>query len=89
MGASVGVYVFINAVVFWAGRLKLGGFVASTVYLGYSVLISGGLGVLGGEYSNVVMGTRAELMSVRRHDWVHKQLGVRAPDLQEHQGGLR
>ncbi|KAL9086441.1 MAG: hypothetical protein Q9159_004153 [Coniocarpon cinnabarinum] len=47
MGAATGVYVFVNAVVFWASRLKLGGLVASVVYLGYSVLIAVGVGVLG------------------------------------------
>ena len=34
---------------FWATRLSLSGFVSSVVYLGYSLLIALGVGVLGGK----------------------------------------
>ena len=38
-GASAG-YVFLNALIYWASKLKLGGFTSNVLYLGYSVLIS-------------------------------------------------
>jgi len=34
------VYVFLNALVFWASRLSFGGWVSGVLYLGYSALIS-------------------------------------------------
>ena len=48
-GGSCSIYVLGNALVFWATRLSLGGFVSSVVYLGYSLLIAVGVGVLGGK----------------------------------------
>ena len=80
MGAFVGVYVFLNAIIFWASRLKLGGFVASVVYLGYSVLIAVGLGVLGGGYLSSRSRWRAELTGNRNH-WLHQRIRVREEDI--------
>ncbi|KAI9737434.1 MAG: transmembrane 9 super member 2 [Cirrosporium novae-zelandiae] len=38
-GAS-GLYVLLNAILFWMTRLKFGGFVSGVLYIGYSALIS-------------------------------------------------
>lgn len=45
------VYVFLNALVFWASRLSFGGWVSGVLYLGYSALISLLVFVLTGEPS--------------------------------------
>lgn len=47
-GAACAVYVFANAIVFWMGRLSFGGVTSVVLYLGYSGLVSGAVGVLMG-----------------------------------------
>lgn len=44
------VYIFLNALVFWGSRLSFGGSVSGVLYIGYSVLISGLVFVLTGEF---------------------------------------
>ncbi|AEO70706.1 79eed380-437c-4c27-8b7b-a8de1ccdb43b [Thermothielavioides terrestris] len=33
-------YIFLNAIIYWASKLSLGGFAGSVLYIGYSLLIS-------------------------------------------------
>ena len=47
-GGSCSVYVLLNAFIFWATRLNLASLTSAVVYFGYSLLIAGGVGVLGG-----------------------------------------
>ncbi|KAI9717957.1 MAG: hypothetical protein M1828_007049 [Chrysothrix sp. TS-e1954] len=39
-GGACAIYVFLNALIFWASRLSLGSFTSAVLYLGYSLLIS-------------------------------------------------
>lgn len=48
-GGACAFYVFLNAMVFWASRLKFGSFTSAVLYLGYSGLISLLVFVLTGE----------------------------------------
>ena len=48
-GGACAVYVFLNALVFWASRLKFAGITSAVLYLGYSALISGLVFVLTGK----------------------------------------
>lgn len=43
-------YVFLNALVFWASRLSFGGWTSTVLYLGYSALISVLVFILTGEF---------------------------------------
>jgi transmembrane 9 superfamily protein 2/4 len=40
LSGSAAVYIFLHAVIYWAGKLSLGGFISNVLYLGYSLLIS-------------------------------------------------
>lgn len=52
---SCSLYVFLNAIVFWIGRMRLGGVTSAVLYLGYSALVSVVVGVLMGSVG--VVGT--------------------------------
>jgi transmembrane 9 superfamily member 2/4 len=45
-----GVYVFVNALGFWAMKISFGGLVGTVLYVGYCALIGGLVGLLCGEY---------------------------------------
>jgi transmembrane 9 superfamily member 2/4 len=49
-GMSAG-YVFLNAIIYWLSKLSLGGFSASVLYVGYSLLVSFLFFILTGEFS--------------------------------------
>ncbi|KAA8905014.1 hypothetical protein TRICI_005342 [Trichomonascus ciferrii] len=40
LSGSASIYIFLHAVIYWAGKLSLGGFISNVLYLGYSLLIS-------------------------------------------------
>ncbi|KAI9668355.1 MAG: hypothetical protein M1831_001109 [Alyxoria varia] len=49
-GGACSVYVFLHALGFWASRLSFGSLTSAVLYLGYSLLISGLVFVLTGEF---------------------------------------
>ena len=81
-----GLYVFLNALGFWATRISFGGLTGAVLYLGYSALISFLVFVLCG-----TSGVRDELCSMLnycRYDRLLRVLRVCAPNLRLHQGRL-
>ena len=81
-----GLYVFLNALGFWATRISFGGLTGAVLYLGYSGLISFLVFVLCGE-----SGARDELNSLlnfRRHDRLLRLLRICISNLRLHQSRL-
>jgi len=74
------VYVFLNALVFWASRLSFGGWVSGVLYLGYSALISLLVFVLTGEYPFFAV-DRAMAKPFTRHHWLLRIMALRASNL--------
>jgi transmembrane 9 superfamily protein 2/4 len=85
-GASAG-YVFLNALIYWASKLKLGGFTSNVLYLGYSVLISFLFFILTGKsILRINVQLRLQTLTLSRCHWLLLVLGIRTQDLWVHQG---
>lgn len=53
--AMTGFYVFMNALVFWATRIKQGGLIGAVLYIGYSGLAGVLVAILTGTLSNTII----------------------------------
>jgi transmembrane 9 superfamily protein 2/4 len=87
-GASA-LYVFGNALIYWATKLQLGGFVGGVLYVGYSLLISFLFFILTGKSSPTYQPSTKPYLRIKkciltkchRHNWVPRELGICAEDL--------
>ena len=80
-GASAG-YVFANALLYWIRQLSFGSFTSGLLYLGYSLLLSFLFFILTGKVHTRFGDEIAKANLIPRDDWVLRELGVCAADLQ-------
>jgi transmembrane 9 superfamily protein 2/4 len=83
-GMSAG-YVFANAMIYWLSKLSLGGFSASVLYVGYSLLVSFLFFILTGKHSNCALPLFTGADKPHRVDRLLLELVVCAQDLRLYQ----
>ena len=80
-----GVYVFVNALGFWAMKISFGGVVGAVVFVGYSALVGGLVFLVGGEF---VLFLGSSLLLLLRWRWCWCQARTESQKVLEGQGYL-
>lgn len=87
IGAGMtGVYVFLNALGFWATRVSFGGLTGAVLYVGYSALVSFLVFVLTGQYTQSPGAIYCSCCD--RLNWVFRVLCICASHIRINQSGL-